>query len=224
MTGIAAAGAFGAAAGAKFICLGDYANSRGAADMGLYPDLLPGYLPLSERRASTRSGSRVPSSPGLNLRRCSTRREERKLQALYVVGSNPVARYDVDPFALAEPFVVVQDMFLTETAMLADVVLPAAAPMKNPARFTNTCGDLQLLQQGRRLRGREARFRDHRAHCRADGLRRPQLVPFGAAACAPTWASRAGRSRAKPTGRRSGCSAMGCEPQGEPVRSVGGAR
>ena len=30
-------------AGAKFICLGDYANSRGAADMGLYPDLLPGY-------------------------------------------------------------------------------------------------------------------------------------------------------------------------------------
>ncbi len=31
--------------GAKFICLGDYANSRGAADMGLYPDLLPGYHP-----------------------------------------------------------------------------------------------------------------------------------------------------------------------------------
>jgi len=32
--------------GAKLICLGDYANSRGAADMGLYPDLLPGYVPL----------------------------------------------------------------------------------------------------------------------------------------------------------------------------------
>jgi len=36
---------FGLAQGAKFMCLGDYANSRGAADMGLYPDLLPGYAP-----------------------------------------------------------------------------------------------------------------------------------------------------------------------------------
>ena len=35
-------------AGAKFICLGDYANSRGAADMGLYPDLLPGYQAVSD--------------------------------------------------------------------------------------------------------------------------------------------------------------------------------
>ncbi len=36
--------------GAKFICLGDYANSRGAADMGLYPDLLPGYHPVAWRQ------------------------------------------------------------------------------------------------------------------------------------------------------------------------------
>src|SRR5439155_24293222 len=38
---------FGSGLGAKFICLGDYANSRGAADMGLYPDLLPGYVSAS---------------------------------------------------------------------------------------------------------------------------------------------------------------------------------
>ncbi len=38
---------FGLAQGAKFVCLGDYANSRGAADMGLYPDMLPGYAPVS---------------------------------------------------------------------------------------------------------------------------------------------------------------------------------
>ncbi len=37
---------FGLAQGAKFLCLGDYANSRGAADMGLYPDMLPGYAPV----------------------------------------------------------------------------------------------------------------------------------------------------------------------------------
>ena len=48
------------------------------------------------------------------------------LKALYVVGSNPVARYNIDPFALSKTFVVVQDMFLTETAAIADVVLPVA--------------------------------------------------------------------------------------------------
>ena len=55
---------FGLAQGAKFVCLGDYANSRGAADMGLYPDMLPGYAPVTQRhRAITKSGStRFPSS------------------------------------------------------------------------------------------------------------------------------------------------------------------
>ena len=42
--------------GAKFICLGDYANSRGAADMGLYPDLLPGYRPLRMQASFTKNG------------------------------------------------------------------------------------------------------------------------------------------------------------------------
>ncbi len=45
---------FGLAQGAKFICLGDYANSRGAADMGLYPDMLPGYAPVGERDTLSR--------------------------------------------------------------------------------------------------------------------------------------------------------------------------
>ena len=46
-----------------------------------------------------------------------------KLKALYVVGSNPVGRLNIDPFAFSNSFVVVQDMFLTETAVMADVVL-----------------------------------------------------------------------------------------------------
>ena len=50
--------AFGSGiSGAKFVCLADYANSRGAADMGLYPDLLPGYHP-------TAGGQRLPSASG----------------------------------------------------------------------------------------------------------------------------------------------------------------
>ena len=45
---ITALAKFAASVNAKLVCLGDYANSRGAADMGLYPDLLPGYHPLSD--------------------------------------------------------------------------------------------------------------------------------------------------------------------------------
>jgi NADH-quinone oxidoreductase subunit G len=133
--------------GAQFICLGDHANSRGAADMGLYPDLLPGYLPLSEASRFGEPWKSVPQQPGIDLRGMVAAGKERKLRALYVVGSNPVALYDIDPFALAETFVVVQDLFLTETANLADVVLPAACAYEKSGSFTNTCGDLQLLRK-----------------------------------------------------------------------------
>ncbi len=135
------------AAGAKFVCLGDYANSRGAADMGLYPDLLPGYLPLSEASRFGEQWKSMPQQPGMDLRGMVAAGRERKLRALYVVGSNPVSRYDVDPFALAETFVVVQDLFLSETANIADVVLPAACAYEKSGSFTNTCGDLQLLRK-----------------------------------------------------------------------------
>ncbi len=54
--------------GAKFVCLGDYANSRGAADMGLYPDLLPGYQRRRQyRHSSTRVGQRSHTHRGLTL-------------------------------------------------------------------------------------------------------------------------------------------------------------
>jgi len=58
-----------------------------------------------------------------------------KMKALDLVGTNPVARFGIDPFALLAKFVVVQDMFLTETATIADVVLPAATLTKNPEPY-----------------------------------------------------------------------------------------
>ena len=79
---------------AKFICLGDYANSRGAADMGLYPDLLPGYVPAANAAA--------PNQPGLNLREMFEGANDGRIKALYIVGSNPVARYGVDAFVLSK--------------------------------------------------------------------------------------------------------------------------
>ena len=145
---------FGLAQGAKFICLGDYANSRGAADMGLYPDMLPGYAPVSSAtRFHQEWLDEIPTAPGMNLLQMMDAAKNGKLKALYVVGSNPVARYNVDPFALSKSFVVVQDMFLTETAKIADVVLPVANAYEKSGTYTNTCGDVQMLKKAGEFAG-----------------------------------------------------------------------
>jgi NADH-quinone oxidoreductase subunit G len=131
---------------AKFICLGDYANSRGASDMGLYPDMLPGYIPVGQGAAGEWHGS-APKQPGMNIRQMFEAAKAGQLKAMYIVGSNPVSRYGLDPFALHNSFVVVQDMFLNETTAIADVILPAANAYEKSGTFTNTCGDLQLLKK-----------------------------------------------------------------------------
>src|SRR5271165_7664045 len=95
--------------------------------MGLYPDMLPGYAPVgSATRVHEDWAHEIPKAAGLSLLQMVDAAKEGKLKALYVVGSNPVSRYNIDPFALSKTFVVVQDMFLTETAAIADVVLPVS--------------------------------------------------------------------------------------------------
>jgi NADH-quinone oxidoreductase subunit G len=131
----------------KFACLGDYANSRGAADMGLLPDLLPGYVPAANAAHFAAEYSGMPSEPGLDLVEMFDAAGRGELAAMYVVGSNPVARYGVDASALKNTFLVVQDMFLTETAVLADVVFPAANLYEKSGTVTNTYGDLQLVKK-----------------------------------------------------------------------------
>src|SRR5436309_1303306 len=103
-------------AGAKLVCLGDYANSRGAADMGLYPDLLPGYLPVSEASKLHGEWGNFPASKGMSIPEMFDAAKAGELKALYVVGANPVGRLGVGASTLQGAFVVVQDMFLTETA------------------------------------------------------------------------------------------------------------
>jgi NADH-quinone oxidoreductase subunit G len=144
---VAALVKFGSANGAKFICLGDYANSRGAADMGLYPDLLPGYTAISAGARFREEWGVLPSDRGLSLPEMMKAAKDGKLGALYVVGSNPVVDYNFDPAVLQNTFVVAQELFLTETAMLAEVVLPASSAYEKSGTVTNTCGDLQLLKK-----------------------------------------------------------------------------
>jgi NADH-quinone oxidoreductase subunit G len=112
----------------KYICLVDYANSRGAMDMGLLPDLGPGY-------------HAVEGAAGLTLPEMMAATD---LDLLWVVGANPLRRHSL---ASSNAFVVVQDMFLTETAQRADVVLPAASAYEKNGTVTNVCGQVQRLKK-----------------------------------------------------------------------------
>jgi NADH-quinone oxidoreductase subunit G len=165
--------------GAKFACLADYANSRGAADMGLYPDLLPGYQPTCGRTEFHQEWGAVPQTSGLDFPGMVEAAKSGKLKALYVAGSNPVARNQIDPFAFSNSFVVVQDMFLTETAVVADVVLPAANAYEKSGTFTNTCGDVQLVKKAGEVAGTKADFEMTVRIADAMGFDVRKLVPFG---------------------------------------------
>ena len=165
--------------GAKLICLGDYSNSRGASEMGLYPDLLPGYEPLAGSTRFQKEWGALPSDKGLSLPEMFEAAKAGKLKALYVVGSNPVGRLGVDPFTLSNSFVVVQDMFLTETATIADVVLPSANAYEKSGTCTNTCGDLQLVKKAGEVTDCKPDFELIVRIADAMGFDVHGLVPFG---------------------------------------------
>jgi NADH-quinone oxidoreductase subunit G len=137
----------------KIMALGDYSNSRGAADMGMLPDRLPGYASLHDSGERARFGkiwgAEIPSAPGMTARAMMDAAVAGKLKALYVVGANPVKT-----FSLAEPdklgrleLLVVHDMFLTETAQRADVVFPAASSYEKDGTLTNTAGEVQMTHR-----------------------------------------------------------------------------
>jgi NADH-quinone oxidoreductase subunit G len=180
--------------GAKFICLADYANSRGAADMGLYPDLLPGYHPIGGSSEFHEEWGEIPQGAGLDLSGMVEAGRANKLKALYVVGSNPVGRLQIDPFTFSNAFVVVQDMFLTETAVVADVVLPAANAYEKTGTFTNTCGDLQLVKKAGEVTGTKADFEMIVRVADAMGFDVRKLVPFGGGTHADMGQSRGAQS------------------------------
>jgi NADH-quinone oxidoreductase subunit G len=106
----------------RYICLVDYSNSRGALDMGLVPG--PGGMRIPEMLAE-------------------------ELSVLWVVGSNPLKPAGAGQTAREKKcgFLVVQDMFLTETALQADVVLPAACAYEKNGTITNVSGEVQRLKR-----------------------------------------------------------------------------
>jgi NADH-quinone oxidoreductase subunit G len=128
--------------------VGAEANSQGARDMGLLPDALPGHQPVSDAAVRDRLGklwgAPPPAEPGLSYAQMIGG----SLRALYVLGANPAAD-SVTAEALGRlDFLVVQDLFLTETAQLADVVLPAASFAEAEGTYTNLERRVQRGSQG----------------------------------------------------------------------------
>jgi NADH-quinone oxidoreductase chain G len=148
----------------RYMALSDYANSRGAADMGLLPDFLPGYARVSDEAARARYaalwGAPIPASAGLTAPQMLEAAAAGRLKALYVVGANPVRTFGVaSPERLAGlELLVVQDLFLTETAQRADVVLPAAGGYEKEGTFTNTAGEIQLVRRALDAQGPRTDF------------------------------------------------------------------
>lgn len=107
------------------------ANSLGARDMGLLPDVLPGYQAASETGMSY---AEMLSNP--------------QIKALYIMGANP-ARHSSSPIDRGE-FLIVQDIVLTETAQQADVILPAVTFAEKEGSMTNIDHHVQAIRRALR--------------------------------------------------------------------------
>ena len=163
----------------RFAYLGDHANSKGAADMGLFPDLLPGYVPVTEPGVFAQEYPGLPAKAGKTQPEIFEAARQGSLGALLVVGANPVERLGITSESLKNTFVIVQDLFLTETAALADVVLPAASLYEKTGTATNTFGDVQLVKKAADHAGVKPDFEILVRLAGSMGVDVKTLVPFG---------------------------------------------
>ncbi len=121
----------------------------------------------------------LPSAPGKSLPQMLDAAAAGELGALLVVGANPVSHAKLDPAAFQNTFLIVQDLFLTETAALADVVLPAASLYEKSGTVTNTFGDIQIVRKAADRAGVKPDFEILVRLAGAMGVDVSTLVPFG---------------------------------------------
>ncbi len=130
-------------------------NVQGACDLGGLPNVFPGYQKVADEASREKFeaawGVELSGEVGLTVMEMIHAGEKGKLRAIYIMGENPILS---DPNsnrtrkALEDlEFLVVQDIFLTETAELADVVLPAAAFAEKDGSFTNTERRVQRVRK-----------------------------------------------------------------------------
>jgi formate dehydrogenase major subunit len=130
-------------------------NVQGASDVGLIPMVFPDYQSVADPKVRRFFedfwGAKLDPDPGLTVVEIMHAMGNGRIKAMYIEGENPaMSDPDVEHAraGLAKlEHLVVQDLFLTETAMLADVVLPASAFPEKTGTFTNTNRQVQLARQ-----------------------------------------------------------------------------
>lgn len=131
-------------------------NVQGACDMGALPNVYSGYQPVADPKVrevfeKEWGVNNLDNKVGLTLTEMIDAADKGEIKALYVMGENPLVS-DPDSRHVARAlkkldFLVVQDIFLTETARFAHVVLPAASFAEKTGTFTNTERRVQLSRQ-----------------------------------------------------------------------------
>jgi formate dehydrogenase alpha subunit len=130
-------------------------NAQGACDMGALPSFLPSYQGVDDARNrkkfEERWGVQIPAGAGLTALEMMERSREGKVRGMFIMGENPVVSFPqpslVKKALSSLEFLVVTDMFLTETAKFASVVLPAASFAEKGGTFTNFEGRVQRLRK-----------------------------------------------------------------------------
>jgi len=130
-------------------------NVQGACDMGALPNVYTGYQKVDDMGANEKFsqawGRELPREPGLSIVEMMGAAQRGEVRALYVLGENPMVT-DPDVGHVEEALksldlLVVQDIFLTETAALADVVLPGVCFAEKDGTFTNTERRVQRVRR-----------------------------------------------------------------------------
>jgi formate dehydrogenase alpha subunit len=131
-------------------------NVQGACDMGGLPNVYTGYQPVSDLAVAKKMEEAwgvkdLPTKPGLTVTQMFPKAHAGELKAFYIIGENPmVSDPDLNHAAACLKhldFLVVQDIFLTETAKLADVVLPSRCFAEKNGTFSNTERRVQLVHK-----------------------------------------------------------------------------
>jgi len=130
-------------------------NVQGACDMGALPNVYTGYQAVADTAAREKFeaawGCSLPSQPGLTIPEILEAADNGSIKALYLVGENPMLSEPdlrhVEEALRRLDFLVVQDIFLTETARLADVILPGATAVEKDGTFTNTERRVQRVRK-----------------------------------------------------------------------------
>jgi formate dehydrogenase alpha subunit len=131
-------------------------NVQGACDMGGLPNVYTGYQPVTDEGARKKMEAAwgvtgLPDKPGLTVTKMVPMAHDGDIKAMYIIGENPLVsdpdlNHAEKSFGNLD-FLVVQDIFMTETAQIADVVLPSACFAEKEGTFSNTERRVQRVRK-----------------------------------------------------------------------------